>query len=175
MHKHHTGWVFLVCIALLAGACSDDTPVSEPETDAKTAAQQPELPVREWYPTPKHARPRITISPAPAQVPMTQQPSSKAMPVPQQQWNMQPQPYVTPQPPAQWNGSVQHYSQPPVQQPVTPQQYQYVNPYQHDPRPWGSVPNSSQQGTARDYWGTPVSPGGQYYVYPAPGMPGYAR
>jgi hypothetical protein len=166
LHKHHTGWVFLVCVILLAGACSDDAPVAEPETKAKSAEQQPDLPVREWYPTPKHAKPRFKISPAqpPAQMPMTQQPSYKAAPVPQQQWNMQPQ--------MQWNGSGQQW-QAPVQQPVVPQQYQYVYPQQPEQRPWGSVPNSTQQGTATDYWGTPVYRGGQYNVYPAPGMPGY--
>ena len=160
MHKYHTGWVFLVCVILFAGACSDDVPVSEPETQAETAAQPPALPVREWYPTPKHAKPRIAIAPAqpPAQMPMTQQPSYSAAPAPR--------PYVTPQP-------------------VMPQQYQYVNPYQYDQRPWGSVPaskgrkqpdatqNSWPQGTATDYWGTPIYGGGQYNVYPAPGMPGY--
>lgn len=185
MHKLHTGWGFLLCVILFAGACSDDEPVSEPEAEVEAAAQQPKLPVREWYPTPKHARPRISISPAQphAQMPMNQQPTVTLSPVPQQQWNMLPQPYVTPQPvqpQTQWNGTVQPW-QAPVQQPVMPQQYQFVYPYQYQQRPWGSVPydqgrqqpeasqNSSQQGTATDYWGW----GGRYNVYPAPGMPGY--
>ena len=173
MHKHHTGWMFLVCVVLLAGACSDDGPVSEPETKAATASRQQPLPVREWYPTPKHAKPRIAI--APAQIPMNQQPSFNTAPVHQQQWNMQPQPYVYSQPvqpPTQWGGAVQH-GQAPVQQPAMPQQYQYVNPYQYGQRPWGSVPNNGQQGTTTDYWNTPAYGSGQYNVYPAPGMPGY--
>jgi hypothetical protein len=165
LHKNHTGWVLLVCVILLAGACGDDAPVREAETKAKTAPSAPPLPVREWYPTPKHARPRISIAPEQpaARVPMTQQPSFTPSPAPQQQWNMQPQPYV----------------------PVQPQQYQYAYPYQYEQRPWGAVPdskgrkqtdagqNSQPQGTATDYWGVPVYPGGQYNGYPPPGMPGY--
>ena len=150
MYKTHTARVFLVCVILLAGACSDDAAVIEPETN--TAAQQPELPVRQWYPTPKHAKPRIAISPAqaPAQMPMTQQPSFNAAPVTQQQWNT-PQPYVTPYPYSQrpWGavpGNTGHKQQ-------------------------DNRQNSYTQGTATDYWGMPVYGGGQYY-YPAPGMPG---
>lgn len=161
MHKNRTGWVILVCVLLLSGACSDDVPDSEPETKKETAAKQPDLPVREWYPTPKHAKPRIAVSPvqSPTQMPMTQQPTFTAKPAPQQSWNRAPQQYVA------------------------PQQYPYVNPYQYNQRPWGNVPdsksykqpdpsqNSWQPGT--EYWGTPGYGGGQYYVYPAPGMPGH--
>lgn len=154
MHMKLTAWVGLVCVILLAGACSDDAPVSEPEKE--TTARQPEPRAREWYPTPKHARPRIVISPAqaPVQMPMTQQPSFNAAPVTQQPWSPLPQqPYAA------------------------PQQYPYANPYQYNQRPWGSVPanpvhkqtetrqNSVPQGTATDYWGRPVYRGGQYY-YP---------
>ena len=117
---------------------------------------------------------------------MRQQPSSApAAPAAQQQWYVPPQPYMPVQPQTQWNGSVQHWQTPVQQQPAMPQQYQYVYPYQYEPRPWGSVPesqsrkhpestrNSQPQGTATDYWGVPVYPGGQYYGYPAPGVPGY--
>lgn len=163
MHKNHTGWLFLIGVVLIAGACSDGAPVNESATQAETAAKQPELPVREWYPTPKHAKPRIAMPPQQpaAQMPITQQSSFNAVPVPRQQWNM------------------------PPQSTVTPQQYQYAYPYQYDPRPWGGVPysqgrqqpdtsqNNGQQGTTTDYWGVPVYRGGQYNVYPAPGMPGY--
>ena len=185
MQKNRTGWGFLVCLILLAGACSDDTPVSEPES-AKTGPAGQSLPVREWYPTPKHARPRITISPAqPATpMPMTQQPSSIAAPPVQQQWNTLQQSYAPVQPQTQWYGGAQQW-QAPVQQQVMPQQYPYGYSYQPDQRPWGSVPdtqfrkqrgdtrNGQSQGTATDYWVVPVYPGGQYYGYPAPGMPGY--
>lgn len=177
MHKHLTGWGFLVCVLLFTGACSDDAPVSEPETKAAIDPQRQALPVREWYPTPKHAKPRIPVAPVqpPARIPMTQQPSFTTAPATQQQGSMRPQPYVfqpAVQPPTQWNGAVQHW-QAPVQQPAMPQQY----PYQYNQRPWGNIPdsrgrkqpgaaqNSDQQGSAADYW--------QYNVYPAPGMPGY--
>jgi len=161
LHKNRTGWVFLACALLFAGACSDDVPDSEPETKKEAAAKQPDLPVREWYPTPKHAKPRISVSPvqSPAQMPMTQQPTFTAKPVPRQPWNSGAQPYAA------------------------PQQHPYVNPYQYSQRPWGNVPdtqgrrqpdasqNSWPQGA--DYWGTPGYGGGQYYGYPAPGMPGH--
>lgn len=167
MHKNHTGWIFLVGVILFAGACSDDVPESEPGPQAKTAAKQPDLPVREWYPTPKHARPRMAMPPAqpPARMPLTQRSSSSPVtaPVPQQQqWYVQPWPA-------------------PVQQPVAPQQYGYG--YSYETRPWGNVPDSKsrkQAGTAQNSWsqgtgyqGAPAYGSGQYYVYPAPGTPGY--
>lgn len=186
MLMNRTGWGFLVCLILLAGACSDDTPVTEPESKEKTAPGKESLPVREWYPTPKHARPRITIPPSqPAiRTPMPRQPSSTAAPPVQQQWNTLDQPYAPVQPQMQWYGGAQQW-QPQVQQQVMPQQYPYGYPYQYEQRPWGSVPdtqvrkqpgdtrNGQSQGAATDYWGVPVYPGGQYYGYPAPGMPGY--
>lgn len=189
MQKQRTGWAFLVCVALFAGACSDDATLEEQESEATADAEQKAaLPVREWYPTPKHAPPRIVITPSrpeARQQPLQQQPYS-SVPA-QQQWQTLPPAYTAPQP-AQpqtpWGGTVYQWPSP-VQQPGMPQQYQYTYPYQYEQRPWGSVPPTAErrqpdtsqyswpQG-GNGYWGTPMYGGGQYYVYPAPGMPGYA-
>jgi hypothetical protein len=170
--------LFFISIALIS-ACDNEEIIKPQE---QTKATEPALPVREWYPAPKHTRQQpLVYAPAPTQ----QQP---VMSAPAYQGSVAPQPWTVPAPQTVYGAPPIAYQPPPVtqyqppevwmtQQPVTatPQQAQPRYPsyqYQYDPRPWGSVnePNSNQRSTqATETWpqGSYISPWG----IPATGNP----
>jgi len=190
-----TTWILriliLVSVALIS-ACENDE-IIKPQVQSETT--EPALPVREWYPAPKHRQQPMRYVPVPA----PQQPAAMAPPlyqgnVVQQPWGIATQQpvYSTPQPvyqsqppvnqqqPTVWSGQ-----QPVViwPQPMTPQ-YQYQ--YQYAPRPWGTLtqPNSSRGGAVTTDawpqgsnmtpwgWGTQGSGNNSYWV--TPGQTGQA-
>ena len=157
---HYSGlseitWIlrFMILISVtLISACENEE-ITKPQTQPEPAEQP--LPVREWYPTPKHRQQPMVYVPVPA----TQQ--QPVMTTPAYQWNAVQQPwgvpaqqpmYSAPQPVYQAQPPVTQYQQPQVwtgQQPVVtmPQsvapQYQNQPQYQYTPRPWGSVTEQS--------------------------------
>jgi hypothetical protein len=188
LHKFLTGWLFLVCVLLCVGACGDEDPLENSEVEPE--ASPPPLPVREWYPTPKHSTPRRVYVPVPSSPPPRQQPAYSAA-TRQQQRGMTPPAYTNQQaaPQPQWGGGAATQWQSPVRQ--QPQQYQFVYPYQFEQRPWGApgVANQSQSTTGQgswpqngsSQWGMPAYDGHSgwgtdpYNGYPGSGIPGYTR
>ena len=181
-----TTWILRILVLIsvvLITACENDE-IIKPQ--AQSEPTEPPLPVREWFPSPKHRQQPTIYMPVPA----TQQPPAMAPPhyqgnVVQQPWGIatqqpvysapqpvyQSQPPVNQQQPTMWSG----------QQPVVtwPQsmapQYQY-----YAPRPWGTPtqPDSSQgaaestdtwpQGSnmAPWGWGTQGTGNNSYWVIP---------
>lgn len=165
------GLVF--CIIFSLPACSDDEPVEQDEPPAETAKDKP-LPVRQWYPRPKHSISRSGIVPQFSQPPMNMPPAQQSrQPRQQQQWGDSSQSYQAqppPQPQSQWYGGGSAY-QAPAPQTAAPQQavrpyyqapvqQQYVAPYypqQAPQRPWGEVPPNVPPSP----WSTDPAPAGQ--------------
>lgn len=168
--------IFLSTVALL-GACDDvDEPVKQ---ETQTEAMESPLPVKEWYPSPKHMQQPQAYSQPPAhqyrQMTPVQPPAQGS--VSQQTWALPvQQPVYTQQPPVivyqlpQYAAPAQQqawtYQQPAVQpsQPWSPTQ-QLVPGYQYVPRPWGNVagPNDNRQTDAYSESWPPnsyYSPGG---------------
>lgn len=168
--------ILLFTVALLS-ACDDDDKLVEQQTE--TVAKEPPLPVKEWYPSPKHMQqPRAYMHPSaiqPRQM-MPAQPLNQGA-VSQQPWAVtvpqavypQPSPvivYPAPQyaPPAQHWGWT--YQQPAVQAPQPWSPAQPVVPgYQYVPRPWGNISGANdnrQADTYSDSWSpnSYYSPGG---------------
>jgi hypothetical protein len=166
----------LLILATLISACNNDEIIEQP---VQSELSETSLPVREWYPAPKHRQQPTAYAPAPTvqpQVVMTppayqgnivQQPWVVPAPIPvysAPQFVYQPQtPATQYQQPQVWTGQ---QSVTPMQQPVVPQ---YQPQYQYVPRPWGSLtePNSNQgsaastqawpQGGYNTPWGMPVT------------------
>jgi hypothetical protein len=142
----NTTWIlrFLLLISVvLLSACENEENI-RPQTQSEPS--EPPLPVREWYPTPKHRQQPTAYVLVPAtQSQPVMAPSAYPGNSVQQPWGSTPQGVYPEQPP------VYQYQQTPVwpgqqpgatyQQPTAPQ-YQY----QYSPRPWGSMtgPNSNQ-------------------------------
>jgi hypothetical protein len=142
----NTTWILrfllLISVALLS-ACENEENI-RPQT--QSVPSEPPLPVREWYPTPKHRQQPTAYVLVPAtQSQPVMAPSAYPRNSVQQSWGSAPQGVYPEQPPAY------QYQQTPVwpgqqpgatyQQPTAPQ-YQY----QYTPRPWGGMtgPNSNQ-------------------------------
>jgi len=142
----NTTWILrfllLISVALLS-ACENEENI-RPQIQSEPS--EPPLPVREWYPTPKHRQQPTAYVLVPAtQSQPVMAPSAYPRNSVQQSWGSAPQGVYPEQPPAY------QYQQTPVwpgqqpgatyQQPTAPQ-YQY----QYTPRPWGSMtgPNSNQ-------------------------------
>lgn len=180
-----TTWILrlliLISVALIS-ACENDEiikPQAQPETT------EPPLPVREWYPAPKHRQQPTIYMPVPA----TQQPPAMAPPhypgsVVQQPWGIPtqqpvyraPQPVYQSQPPVNQRQPTVWSGQQPVviwPQPMTPQ-------YQYATRPWGaSTQPDSSRGTTGSTdawpqgnnmapwgWGTQGNGNNSYWVTP---------
>jgi hypothetical protein len=144
---------------ILTGACDDDKPDNGQQTDVAPAAEP--LPVREWYPTPKHQQARRGFAQAPAHAAnQVAAPPSYGVPPVQQSWSGAPQVvYVYPQvagQPQVYNPALQwQYSAP---QPVVPQPYQTVPAYQFVQQPWGLpavIVNNSGTNTPGNVWQQP--------------------
>ena len=175
--------IFLFTVALL-GACDDaDEPVKQ---ELQTEAVEPPLPVKEWYPSPKHMQQPQAYSQPPAlqyrQMTPVQPPAQGsvsqqiwALPLQQPVYTQQP-PVYTQQPPVIVYQLPQHaapaqpqgwtYQQPADQpsQSWSPTQ-QLVPGYQSVPRPWGDVGGANgnrQTGTYSESWpsNSYYSPGG---------------
>jgi hypothetical protein len=142
----NTTWILrfllLISVALLS-ACENEENI-RPQIQSEPS--EPPLPVREWYPTPKHRQQPTAYVLVPAtQSQPVMAPSAYPRNSVQQSWGSAPQGVYPEQPPAY------QYQQTPVwpgqqpgatyQQPTAPQ-YQY----QYTPRPWGGMtgPNSNQ-------------------------------
>lgn len=178
--------ILLLFSFILTSACGNDE-ITKPQVQPE--ATEPPLPVRDWYPSPRHRQqPGIYVP-----FPVTQQPLAPAYQgnVVQQPWDTtaqqpvysapqilyQAQPLVNQQQPAFWSGQ-----QPVVivPQPMAPQ-YQY----QYSPRPWGGVmaPNNNgdaaaaatdawPQGGYMAPWGAPGTGSSGYWL--TPGQTGQA-
>lgn len=132
--------LFLISVTLIS-ACENEENI-RPQTQSEPS--EPPLPVRDWYPSPKHRQQPTVYAPAqaiqlqPVMAPPAYQGSSVQQPwgsTGQQPVYRSPEPVYQAQPPATQ-----------YQQPTVPQyQYQYT-PHQYTPRPWGSPtqPNSNQ-------------------------------
>ena len=175
-----TTWIlrFLLLISVtLISACENEE-ITKPQPQLEPAESP--LPVREWYPAPKHRQQQPMVY-----VPVPTIPQQSVMGLPAHQWNAVQQPwsvpaqqpvYSAPQPVYQVQPSVTQYQQPQVwtgqqpvftlPQPVVPQyQYQYQPQYQYVPRPWGNVtePNSTQNpAVSTDAWPANTWPQGSY-------------
>ena len=130
----------ILSVVIFLGACDDDDkPVRQ---QPQTAATEAPLPVREWYPTPKHRQPTYAGQFQPVMPPQTYGQGA----VMQQPWGVPPQP-VASQPQQPWGWSQQPVMQPPqqpwgwsqqpVMQPPQPQTQPVVPVYQYTNRPWG--------------------------------------
>ena len=175
-----TTWILrlllLISVALLS-ACENEENI-RPQTQSEPA--EAPLPVREWYPAPKHRQQPTAYAPAQAtQLQPVMAPSAypgNNVQQPRGVYPAQPPVYQYQQPPV-WPGQQPGAT---YQQPVAPQ-YQYQ--YQYTPRPWGSMtgPNSNQnpnvstetwpQGGYVAPWSMPQT-GGNVGGVPA-GQPGY--
>ena len=154
-------FILLISVALTS-ACENEE-ITRPQT--KTEPPESPLPVREWYPAPKHRQQPTVYVPVPVQQQQpVMAPSGYQGNIVQQPWGTTAQQpvYSTPQPVYPSQPPVNQYQQPSVwagQQPgVT--QYQF----QHSPRPWGNVtePNRNQNSAgSTDAW-----PQGGYYSAP---------
>ena len=147
---HLTGRVILLCVALMASACSDDEPVEKaascncpPVEDAS---------VSEQYQTPGNVYQRPAPVTAPNQGYMM--PSQTYSSAPQQQGWGSPGQYTVPAPQQQSWGSPGQYTVP-----AAPQQQSWGTPGQY------TVPAPQQQG-----WGSQ----GQYTFPKAPQQPGWS-
>ena len=146
---------------VLISACDDDKPDNKQEADVAPTAEP--LPVKEWYPTPKHQQVRrgFAQAPAPAATQANVAPSYGTPPV-QQSWTGVPQViYVFPQTAGQpqlYNSTQPwQYSMP---QQVVPQSYQAVPSYQYAQQPWGLPPvtinnNAPGMNTSGNVWQQP--------------------
>ena len=186
-----TTWIlrFLILISVtLISACENDE-IIKPEILSEPS--EPPLPVREWYPAPKHRQQPTVYVPVPAtQQPFVMSPPAYQGNAVQQPWGIsaqqpvysapqpvyQAQPPVTQQQPSVWSGQQPVIMWP---QPVAPQyQPQYQPQYRYTPRPWGSVaePNNNPdspvstdawpQGGYMAPWGTPATGGNSYWTTP---------
>ena len=143
-----TTWILRLLLLIsvtLISACENEENI-RPQTPSEPAEEP--LPVREWYPAPKHRQRPTAYAPAQAtQLQPVMAPSANPGSSVQQPWGSAPQGVYPAQTP------VYQYQQPPVwpgqqpgatyQQPIAPQ---YPYQYQYTPRPWGSPtqPNSNQ-------------------------------
>ena len=179
---------------VLISACDDDKPDNKQDATAAPATEP--LPVKEWYPTPRHQQaPRgFAQSPAPA-VTQARMPAHYGAQAVQQPWTGVPQvvyiyPQVAGQPQLHNSMSPWQYS---VPQPVVPQPYPAAPAYQYAHQPWGLPPvtinnhnpgtntsgNAWQQTGSVPQWGSPATnnyPGwgpGQYGVAPDVNTSGY--
>jgi len=190
-----TTWIlkFLLLISVaLISACENEE-ITKPQTQLEPS--EPPLPVREWYPAPKHRQQPMVYVPVPAlqQQPVMTPPAYQGNVV-QQPWGIPAQQsvYIAPQPVYQAQPPVTQYQQPQVwasQQPLvtTPQtvapqyqyQYQYQPQYQYVPRPWGgsTEPNSNQNpAVSTDTWPSGAASQGSYLApwgVPATGTNSY--
>jgi hypothetical protein len=192
-----TTWILRILLLIsvaLTSACENEDiikPQSQPEPS------EPSIPVREWYPTPKHRQQPATYVPVPAaQQPSVMAPARQENTV-QEPWTIpaqQPMYYVAPVPVYPGPPQVNQPQQPPVwagQQPAASWPQPAAPQYQYTPRPWGDVstaptgqnPNAStgtwsQGGFVVTPWGTPI-PGSSGVtngppVRPVPGSIYYA-
>ena len=184
--KFHWSRLLVFVAVLFVYACAADEPELVSDTQKKPV--QPDVQVREWYPTPKQQQaPYYVFTPTPGQG-MQQQQIVVAPPLQQgqgyapagQSW--QPAPYPAQQGMPQYpvSGGWGGYGQQPVAQPQPYQPLpQYQQPYQPAPqyqpylaqpqyqpaqRPWGVPDNAQPGGGARrqsiDTWQMPnQSPG----------------
>ena len=161
---------FLLLISVTLVSACENKEITKPQTQLEPS--EPPLPVREWYPAPKHRQQPMVYVPVPAlqQQPVMAPPAYQGDAV-QQPWGIPAQQPVfsTSQPVHQTQPPVTQYQQPQVwtgQQPVAPQyQYQYQPQYQYVPRPWGSLaePNSNRNSSAStDAWPQGGYPQGSY-------------
>ena len=173
--------VILIFTAALLSACANDDKLVEQQTEIE--AEEAPLPVREWYPTPKHMQqPQAYIHPSaiqPGQMMPAQPPNQGA--VSQQPWAVkvpqavytQPSPVIVYQAPQyapqapqyapqaqQWGWT---YQQPAVQ---APQPWTWTQPvvpgYQNVPRPWGDITGANNNRQADTYSGN--WPQNSYYA-----------
>jgi S-DNA-T family DNA segregation ATPase FtsK/SpoIIIE len=147
---------------LLVSACAADEPEHVPATKTNSAQPGEEIPVREWYPTPKPQQaPYYVFAPDPGQN-MQQQIITTAPAQPGQGYNAARQSWTPAQYPVQqgvpqypvagdWGGYGQTQVQRPVAQPQPyqpyPQYQPYQQPYQPVPQyqqPYQPVPQSQQ-------------------------------
>jgi len=173
-----TTWIlrflFLISVTLIS-ACENDE-IIKPQTEPEPTESP--LPVREWYPAPKHRQQPMGYVPVPTtqQQPVMPPPAYQGNSV-QQPWGIPaPQPvYSAPQPVYQTQQPVTQYQQPSVwtaQQPLATMPQPVAPQYQYQPyvqRPWGSLtaPNSNRnsarptdawpQGGYSAPWGVPES------------------
>jgi len=175
----HTGfseitWMlrFLLLISVTLTSACENEEITKPQTRPEPAESP--LPVREWYPAPKHRQQPMVYVPVPVH-PVIAPPAYQGN-VAQQPWAIPAQQpvYRSPQPVYQAQPPVTQYQQPQVwagQQPVVtvPQpvapQYQYQPQYQYVPRPWGSLagPDSNQNpAVSTEAWPTGTGAQGGY-------------
>ncbi len=126
--------LFLISVALVS-ACENDENI-RPQTQSEPS--EPALPVRDWYPSPKHRQQSPVYAPVQAiQLQPVMAPSAYQGGSIQQPWGYTAQQpvYGSPQSVYPAQPTVNQYQQPAAtyQQPMVPQ-YQY----QYSPRPWGS-------------------------------------
>ena len=178
----NTTWIlrFILLISVALTSACENEEITRPQTQPEPS--EAPLPVREWYPAPKHRQQPTAYVPATAtQLQPVMAPAAN-------QWNSIQQPWGTAaQQPVYSAPQFVYQAQPPAwagqqpgatyQQPMAPQ-YQY----QYTPRPWGNVtaPNSSQKATrSTDAWpqGGDIAPWsmpqtGSYQSGTAAGQPG---
>jgi hypothetical protein len=141
--------ILLLFSFILISACGNDE-ITKPQVQPE--ATEPPLPVRDWYPSPKHLQqPRVYVP-----VPITQQPLAPAYQgnVVQQPWGTTAQQPVYSAPQTVYPAHPSANQQQPMvwssQQPmvVVPQTMAPQYQYQYSPRPWGDMTQQNNSGPA---------------------------